>query len=74
MQSLTRVFKQRRNKHMDLVSMLTEVNKVVAEEYESNSSRPEFNDKKQTPFIYSTLTSKLYLEDKKGEDQAEEDK
>ena len=41
--------------------------KVVSVEYESSSSRPEFNYKKQTPFIYSTLTRKLYLEDKTHE-------
>merc|ERR1712198_246480 len=32
-------------------SLLAKVNKVVAREYESNSSRSEFNHKKQTPFI-----------------------
>ncbi len=63
MQSLARVLEKNRES-VDVVSMLTEVNRVVADEYESNSSRPEFNDKKQTPFIYSTLTYKLYLESK----------
>ena len=33
-----------------------QVSKVVAREYESNSSRAEYNNKKQTPFLYSTLT------------------
>jgi hypothetical protein len=37
---------------------------VVGREYESNSSTPEYNLKKQTPFIYSTLTAKLYLKPK----------
>ncbi len=47
--------------HRDLLSMLTLVNLKVTREYESSSSRPEFNNKKQTPFLYSTLTHKLYL-------------
>ena len=42
---------------------------MVSVEYESSSSRPEFNYKKQTPFIYSTLTRKLYLEDKLKENE-----
>ena len=46
------------------MSMLTKVNQVVALRYESNSSRQEFNNKKQTPFIYSTLLKKLYLQPK----------
>ena len=37
---------------------------MVVQEYESSSSRPEFNNKKQTPFIYSTLTYKVYLDQK----------
>jgi len=45
----------------DLLTILAKVNKVVAREYESNSSRSEFNHKKQTPFIYSTLTHRLFL-------------
>ncbi len=51
--------------HRDLLSLLTLVNLKVTREYESSSSRPEFNDKKQTPFLYSTLTHKIYLEPKK---------
>merc|ERR1719341_1183127 len=45
----------------DLLTILAKVGKVVAREYESNSSRSEFNHKKQTPFIYSTLTHRLFL-------------
>ena len=44
----------------DIVSILTSVNKKVGIEYESQSSRRDFNHKKQTPFFYSTLTMKLY--------------
>lgn len=51
----------------DVLSMLTLVNQKVVEEYESSSSRREFSAKKQTPFIYSTLTYKLYLDTKKKE-------
>jgi len=43
----------------DILTILSKVAKVVATEYESNSSRTEFNNKKQIPFIYSTLTNKL---------------
>ena len=52
------------NKTEDVLTMLTKVNQVVAVRYESNSSRQEFNNKKQTPFIYSTLLRKLYLQPK----------
>ena len=52
------------NKTEDVLTMLTKVNQVVAVKYESNSSRQEFNNKKQTPFIYSTLLRKLYLQPK----------
>ena len=37
---------------------------MVTQEYESSSSRAEFNNKKQTPFVYSTLTYKVYLDHK----------
>ncbi len=48
----------------DIVTMLTMTAKRVAREYESSSSRKEFNNKKQTPFFYSTLTQKLYFDEK----------
>ena len=41
-----------------------QVSQVVARDYESNSSRPEHNNKKQIPFIYSTLVNKLFLKPK----------
>ena len=52
-------------KDRDIVSILTLVGRRVAREYESLSSRKEFNNKKQTPFFYSTLTMKLYFDNKK---------
>merc|ERR1711915_961072 len=48
----------------DVMTIMAKVNKVVALDYESNSSRPEFNNKKQIPFIYSTLITKLFLKPK----------
>merc|ERR1711936_609168 len=48
----------------DILTILSKVAKVVATEYESNSSRTEFNNKKQIPFIYSTLTNKLVIKPK----------
>lgn len=63
-QSLIKILEAHRE-HRDLLSMLTMVNRKVAVEYESTSSRADFNDKKQTPFVYTTLTHKLYLEPKK---------
>ena len=52
-------------KDRDVVSILTNINKKVSQEYESQSSRREFNHKKQTPFFYSTLTMKLYWDGEK---------
>ena len=51
-------------KDHDVLTILSKVSKVVATEYESNSSRTEFNNKKQIPFIYSTLTNKLFIQQK----------
>jgi len=51
-------------KDHDVLTILSKVSKVVATEYESNSSRTEFNNKKQIPFIYSTLTNKLFIQPK----------
>jgi len=45
----------------DLATIMAKVGQVVAREYESNSSRTEYNHKKQTPFVYSTLTNRLFL-------------
>ena len=51
-------------KDQDVLTILSKVAKVVATQYESNSSRSEFNNKKQIPFIYSTLTNKLFIQPK----------
>ena len=59
---MTQVFDEFHEDH-DLMTLLTMVNKKVAA-YESNSSRVDYTSKKQTPFIYSTLMYKLYLEAK----------
>lgn len=45
----------------DLDSIMTRVAKVVATEYISNSKHEEWNEKKQIPFVYSTLTAKVYF-------------
>ena len=64
-QSLVYVLENRETEHHDILSLLTLVARRVTTEYESMSSRKEFNNKKQTPFFYSTLTLKLYLDEKK---------
>ena len=48
----------------DLDSILTRVARVVATEYVSNSKYEEWNQKKQIPFVYSTLTKKVYIQPK----------
>ena len=48
----------------DLDSILTRVARVVATEYVSNSTYKEWNQKKQIPFVYSTLTKKVYIQPK----------
>lgn len=63
-QSLVAILEKEANAR-DVFDILTRVNRRVALEYESNSSRKEFNHKKQTPFFYSTLTLKLYWDEKK---------
>jgi hypothetical protein len=40
---------------------MTRVAKVVATEYISNSKYEQWNEKKQIPFVYSTLTAKVYF-------------
>ena len=44
---------------------MTQVNRVVGREFQSDSpAMPGFHKKKQTPFFYSTLTAKLLLRPK----------
>eukprot|EP00092_Neocalanus_flemingeri_P030278 GFUD01032869.1.p1 GENE.GFUD01032869.1~~GFUD01032869.1.p1 ORF type:complete len:133 (-),score=16.13 GFUD01032869.1:15-413(-) len=45
----------------DLASMMTMVAKGVATEFETISSTNEWNGKKQMPFIYATLTAKVFF-------------
>ncbi|XP_063314211.1 caspase-3-like [Pelobates fuscus] len=45
----------------DILQILTCVNHMVAMEFESSSSSPEFNAKKQIPCVVSMLTKSLYL-------------
>ena len=45
----------------NLDSIMARVAKVVATEYISNSKYEQWNDKKQIPFVYSTLTAKVYF-------------
>uniref|UniRef100_A0A8C5LJG3 Caspase-3 n=1 Tax=Leptobrachium leishanense TaxID=445787 RepID=A0A8C5LJG3_9ANUR len=46
---------------LDLLQILTCVNHMVALEYESCSSTPQFHAKKQIPCVVSMLTKALYL-------------
>lgn len=61
-QAMTGVFDDYSSQTRDILTLLTIVQKRVANEYESSSSKREFNNKKQIPFFYSTLRFKLYLQ------------
>ena len=63
-QAMASVFTDYAMQQRDLISLLTVVVKRVSIEYESSSSRKDFNNKKQTPFFYSTLRYKVYLREK----------
>ena len=63
-QSLASVLDDYSRQKRDLLTLLTIATKRVAIEYESSSSRKEYSNKKQTPFFYSTLRYKLFLEPK----------
>ena len=65
-QSLASVLEDYSEQKRDLLTLLTIATKRVAIEYESSSSRQEYSNKKQTPFFYSTLRYKLFLEPKPG--------
>ena len=62
-QSLIHVLEKEAS-NRDILSLLTLVTRRVVKEYESVSSKQEFNHKKQTPFFYSTLSLKLYWDPK----------
>ena len=63
-QSLASVFADYLGQKRDVMTLLTITSKRVAIDYESSSSRKDFNNKKQTPFFYSTLRYKLFLNPK----------
>ena len=64
-QSLVHILENKSNvSNHDVLSLLTLMNRRITKEYESNSSRSEFNHKKQTPFFYSTLTLKVFWDPK----------
>lgn len=51
-------------KSMDMVRLLTRVNKQVALDFESNTSNRDMHQKKQIPCITSMLTKDFYLDPK----------
>ncbi|XP_074660084.1 uncharacterized protein LOC141912658 [Tubulanus polymorphus] len=60
-QALCEVLKEHYTK-LDLVKILTRVNRKVAYEYGTNNPKnKEMHEKKQMPLIYSTLTKELYF-------------
>ncbi|KAH9518589.1 Caspase-7 [Bulinus truncatus] len=48
-------------KSMDLLTMMTRVNKKVAYDFQSNASKEHMNNKKQIPCITSMLTKDVYF-------------
>lgn len=63
-QAITSVFFEH-GRTMDLLRMMTRVNRKVAYEFESNASNPAMSKKKQTPSLVSMLTKELYFPPKK---------
>ena len=62
-QALNEVLKEHAHE-LDLMTMMTRVNKKVAYEFESNASKEFMNRKKQIPCITSMLTKDVYLRPK----------
>ncbi len=62
-QALIRVLKDA-GTSLEVNQLLTRVSYIVAYEYISDSSMPDFNEKKQMPFYTSTLTKELYFRTK----------
>ncbi|XP_064601294.1 caspase-7-like [Liolophura sinensis] len=62
-QALIQMLKQH-GKTMDLLSVMTRVNRKVAYEFESNAAKAHMTNKKQIPCITSMLTKDLYLRPK----------
>ncbi|XP_062591288.1 caspase-7-like [Saccostrea cucullata] len=49
---------------LDLLTMMTRVNQIVANKFQSNTSHPDMNEKKQIPCITSMLTKEVYFTSK----------
>ncbi|XP_061192464.1 caspase-7-like [Saccostrea echinata] len=49
---------------LDLLTMMTRVNQIVANKFQSNTSHPDMNEKKQIPCITSMLTKEVYFNSK----------
>lgn len=62
-QSLCQVFNEHAKK-LEIMQLLTAVNRRVAYFYQSNTNHPETNGKKQVPCIVSMLTKELYFKPK----------
>ena len=57
---------------MDLMRLLTRINRDVAYEFQSSSKRPEISHKKMMPWISSRLTKDVVFRPK-ARDQPQED-
>ncbi|XP_070545003.1 caspase-3-like [Ptychodera flava] len=72
-QAMDEVFR-RHAESMDLISMMTRVNRKVALEFESNVPRkPGYHKKKQIPCIMSMLTKEVYFTWKPPVEEVEEE-
>jgi hypothetical protein len=60
-QALYKVLGEQWNKDIDLVRILTRVNRAVAYDFQSNAAQQHMNAKKQMPSIVSMLTKDLYF-------------
>ncbi|XP_065922182.1 caspase-7-like isoform X1 [Magallana gigas] len=62
-QALSDVLKKH-GQTMDLLTMMTRVNQIVANKFQSDTSHPDMNEKKQIPCITSMLTKEVYFTSK----------
>lgn len=49
---------------LDLLTMMTRVNQIVANKFQSNTSHSDMNEKKQIPCVTSMLTKEVYFTSK----------
>mmetsp|Transcript_13415 Transcript_13415/g.24013 ORF Transcript_13415/g.24013 Transcript_13415/m.24013 type:complete len:113 (+) Transcript_13415:2-340(+) len=49
---------------LDLLTMMTRVNQIVANKFQSNTSNPDMSEKKQIPCVTSMLTKEVYFKSK----------